>query len=339
MKFGVIFIGLWTVLSCDHKSDSGFVTIPVADSIEIPDSIRYPSEFALKQAALGRYLFYDSNLSVDSTISCGSCHYQQAAFGDFVKNSRGVNGHTASRRNTPPLFNLYQRSSFFWDGGIPRLEQVAIAPFQSHLEMGLPLEKLTIRLNNSPFYVNKFQEVYQQQPDPYTITRSLAWFQRLLLSYNSPVDKFNAGDTVALSADVKAGWNIFNKSGCIVCHNGQEWSDFKFYNIGLETAAADTGRAQISYRWEDFGKFKTPSLRNLAFTAPYMHDGRFQDLDTVINYYNQGGSAHPLQNQSIKPLYLQKKEKEQLKAFLLALSDTVFIQHAAFSKPPFDSPD
>lgn len=339
MKFWVILAGLWVCISCNHKSDSIFETIPVDAKIELPDSIRFPTDFALKQAALGRQLFYDKALSVDSTVSCGSCHYQQAAFGDFVKNSRGIAGAIASRRNTPPLFNLYHRSSFFWDGGIPRLEQVAIAPFQSHLEMGLALEKLSKRLNNSAFYRDQFFEVFNQHPDPYTITRSLAWFQRLLLSYNSPVDKFNAGDKNALSAEAKAGWEVFNKSGCVQCHHGQEWSDFNFYNIGLETAAADTGRAQISYRWEDFGKFKTPSLRNLTFTAPYMHDGRFQDLDTVIGYYNQGGSGHYLQNQLIKPLLLNDQEKKALKTFLLALSDSVFIQHPAFSKLAADSRD
>lgn len=305
--------------------------IPETYNQLLPDSLQQLSENHKAQIVLGRSLFYDPIVSRDSSLSCGSCHAPSAAFGDRMRLSLGINEEPAAVRNTPPLFNLFWRSSFFRDGGIPRLEQVALAPMQNHRELDLPLEELTHRLRANRLYLKRFEAVYGQEPDPYTITRALAWFQRSLVSLSSPFDAWQAGKG-ALSADAIAGWELFQQErlACQSCHPAPAFSDDQFHHIGIASEGVDTGRAQISYDWDDFGKFRTPSLRNLSFTSPYMHDGSFNTLEEVIAYFNRGGNDHPLKHPAIQELGLNEKEQKQLIAFLKSLDDTVFITWPAY---------
>lgn len=307
----------------------------------IPDSIVSLSNQAKAEVLLGRSLFYDPIVSRDSSLSCGSCHFAGAAFGDNLQRSLGIDGQPASVRNTPPLFNLFWRSSFFRDGGIPRLEQVALAPMQNHKELDLPLEKLSLRLRVNTNYAQRFEQVYGQSPDPYTITRALAWFQRSLVSLSSPFDVWQAGVSGEPSDTVLAGWRLFqgDRLACKSCHPAPAFSDDNFYHIGIESEGVDTGRAQISYDWADFGKFRTPSLRNLSYSAPYMHDGSIATLEDVVAYFDRGGNAHSLKHPLIRPLKLSELEKVQLIAFLKALDDPAFISWPAYQVQASDYPD
>jgi len=299
------------------------------------------SDQAKTEAQLGRALFYDPILSRDSSKSCGSCHFPAAAFGDRLPISLGMGGQKSSVRNTPPLFNLFWRSSFFFDGGVPRLEQVALAPMQNHKELDLPLEQLSIRLQAHKGYLERFNAVYQQQPDPYTITRALAWFQRSLVSLNSPFDRWLAGDSNVLNQDAQAGYALYKSArlNCQSCHPEPAFTDDKFHHIGLATEGIDTGRARISIDWDDFGRFRTPSLRNLSYSAPYMHDGSIASIEDVINYFDRGGSGHPLQHPAIKKLELSDTEKKQLTAFLKALDDSDFVSWPAYQVRASDYQD
>lgn len=338
MRFGFLIV-LSAVIGCTSAGEK--YRFPTQFAKILPDSIGVMSPQASKEASLGRALFYDPILSRDSSVSCASCHFPQAAFGDHLIKSKGIHQIQPSARNTPPLFNLYWRTSFFYDGGVPRLEQVALAPMQNHKELDLPIEQLSLRLQANPQYIRKFNEVYGQLPDPYTITRALAWFQRSLISLSSPFDVWLAGDTSAISQVAQEGWALFQSArlNCKSCHPAPAFTDGNFYHLGLASEGIDTGRARISHDWDDFGKFRTPSLRNLSYSAPYMHDGTMATVAEVVAYLDKGGSNHPLQHPTIQPLRLSNREKEQLLAFLKALDDETFIRWPAYQYQPDDYQD
>lgn len=325
---------LLVLVGCSEQAEKQhqFELPPVSESLQLPDSIRIFSEHAKQQAILGRALFYDERLSRNNTHSCASCHKIEHAFADNLPLSVGANAGLA-RRNTPTLFNLILHSSFFWDGGIPRLVEVSLAPMENHHELDLPINELAMRLREIPTYSKDFKRIYDREPDPYSITRALFWFQASLISSNSLYDQYLNKQIPDLPVAVAAGASIFfnPKNGCVVCHVGPNFSDQQFHNIGLiQQFALDTGRTRISMNWEDFGKFKTPSLRNLGFSAPYMHDGRFKTLIEVLQYFNRGGDEADGQSPIIKPLGLSEEELHQLEAFLMALNDSIFVNHHAF---------
>lgn len=329
------FLLLLALLACeDRKAKYVTFSLPeVPENFPLPDSIRFLSEQSKKQIELGKALFYDRGLSRDSTVSCASCHKQALAFGDGLAFSVGAHGG-AGRRNAPPLFNLFYRQLFFKDGGIPRLEEVAMAPMDDHHELDLPLQELSMRLRTSTFYVDEIKRIYNREPDPYSITRALMWFQLSLVSANSRYDDYQYREQQGtLTAQEQSGLDLFfsERTQCASCHSGPNFTDFQFHNVGLNLEAhLDTGRARITNNPADFGKFKTPSLRNLGFSAPYMHDGRFFSLQQVLAYYNIGGDGYPKQDPRIKPLGLTQKELDDLEAFLHTLNDSIFVSHAAY---------
>ncbi len=333
MKIWPIWL-LLAVIACESqpKSPASFRLPEIPTEFPLPDSIRFLSEHNRSQIELGRALFYDRGLSRDSSVSCASCHKQALAFGDGLPFSTGAHGGQG-KRNAPPLFNLFFQQPFFKDGGIPRLEEVAMAPMDDHHELDLPLQELSIRLRTSDFYVSEIENIYQRQPDPFSITRALMWFQLSLVSANSKYDHYLYKSTQSLSASESRGEALFfsDRTQCASCHTGVNFTDFQFHNIGLNMAAhLDTGRARISNRVEDFAKFKTSSLRNLGFSAPYMHDGRFNSLSEVLAYYNRGGDGYPGQDSRIKPLGLSPSELQDLEQFLHALNDSTFVKHPAY---------
>lgn len=325
---------LITLLACDGQREvaSTFVLPDVPAAFPLPDSIRFLSEHNKRQIELGKALFYDRSLSRDSSVSCASCHKQALAFGDGIPFSVGAHGGQG-RRNAPPLFNLFFPQPFFKDGGIPRLEEVAMAPMDDHHELDLPLQELSLRLRNNAFYVKQVQEIYAREPDPYSITRALMWFQLSLVSANSKYDAYIYHSKQVLQASEIRGMELFfsDRTQCATCHSGVNFTDFQFHNVGLSMEAQlDTGRARISNRAEDFAKFKTSSLRNLGFSAPYMHDGRYNSLSEVLAYYNKGGDGYPGQDARIKPLGLTTAELHDLERFLLTLNDSSFVTHSAY---------
>lgn len=280
---------------------------------------------------LGELLFFDKILSKDRTISCGSCHKPSAAFADTLPVSFGVDGKKGIR-NTPTAMNLLLANSFFWDGRAATLEEQALKPIANPDEMNLPITEAVRRLQNSEQYKTLFEKVFNSEPTAQTLAQAIAAFERTLETSNSPFDnwKFN-DDSTAVSAAAKRGFIIFNEKGkCVKCHFGSDFTATEFRNIGLFDGKKlnDSGRYNVTHKADDIGKFKTSSLRNIAVTAPYMHNGMFKTLDEVIDFYNDTKKVVPGAVNTdallVKPLGLNKREKQDLKAFMLALTDKRF---------------
>lgn len=272
---------------------------------------------------LGRKLFYDPILSANGTVSCASCHNPRFAFADSVAFSRGTHGQ-AGTRNTPSLYNVAWYPYFFAEGGVPTLELVSVAPIQTDVEMGFNLAQAVHRLEADSEYVRLFKKAYDTVPSTYTLVRALGAFQRSLVSADSPYDRYLRGDSLRLTAQAKRGMALFfsDSLGCARCHSGVLFSDFGFHNVGL-SSKADPGRFRLTSVPSDSGKFKTPSLRNVALTAPYMHNGSLADLPAVIDFYAAGGGSDAHKDGRMKPFSLSPDDKRALLAFLHSLSDSV----------------
>ncbi len=292
---------------------------------------------------LGRDLFYDTRLSFNNTKSCSSCHSVAASFsdsGNFV--STGANGQQGTR-NAPGLMNVAYDTTFFWDGRASSLEMQAGVPILNPIELGNDSVTLVATLNKSPYYHQMFAEAFgdpatSSDISHITFTRiryALATFERTLISGGSPYDRFMNGDTSALSASAKNGLALFNSSrtNCATCHSGINFTDNAYHSTGLYAVYPDIGREDVTHNTADNGKFRTPSLRNVALTPPYMHDGSFGNLLGVINNYNVGGRQNPTQDSLIRPLYLIPSEWNDLIDFLNSLTDTSFTQRSEFQKP------
>jgi len=285
---------------------------------------------------LGRRLFYDSALSRDRTVSCATCHKQNGSFCDPGRSfTFGIDGHSTAR-NSPSLANVAYNLSYFADGNAPTLEAQAIAPILNPLEMDMDTNRLTERLAASAAYPELFRKAFGDSAIRIRrVTQAIASFERSLLSGDSPQDRFLAGDGNALSEAAKRGSALFSgsKAGCVQCHGGFNFTDNGFHNTGLDSLDLDPGRNAVTGLPADSGKFKTPSLRNIALTPPYMHDGRFNSLREVMVHYNKGGVYNPNRDPLIKPLGLDEGEIGDLIAFLESLSDTAFAVNPDFSDP------
>lgn len=283
------------------------------------------------KSELGKLLFFDPILSKSNTISCASCHLPQFAFADTAATSVGVNG-TKGVRNTPSAMNVSLHQSFFWDGRAKSLEEQALEPIENPVEMNLPLDTALLRLNQNETYRNYFAKIFKAAPSRSNLSEALAAFERTLETSDSPFDEWKFLDNPrAVSDSVKRGFVLFNeKAKCIKCHFGPDLNSNDFRNVGLFNGKElnDSGRAAVSKNIEDLGKFKIGSLRNIAITAPYMHNGMFKTLKDVIEFYNDPGKvvSNSINRDSIlaKPLGLSPQEKSDLEAFLVSLTDKRF---------------
>lgn len=239
-----------------------------------------------KRVELGRKLFFDPRLSGDNKMSCATCHIPGKAFADGLALSPGSSGKLLTR-NTQSCLNVAFYSLLFWDGRSDSLEQQALGPIQSPVEMNQKLDELEAELAGVPGYVAEFKAAFGSAPTRKAIGQALAAFQRTLVTGPSPFDKYLAGDEDALSADARAGLELFRgEAGCIDCHNGPLLSDGRFYRLGVP--GNDEGRAAVTGKANDRFRFRTPSLRNIAETAPYMHDGSLETLEDVVTFYYRG---------------------------------------------------
>jgi cytochrome c peroxidase len=288
------------------------------------------------KAFLGRHLFYDKRLSLDSTISCASCHRQDVAFSDAgVTLSPGVGG-ALGKRNTPGLTNVAYNRSFFAEGGVPTLELQAIAPIINPKEMNLHTDTLVGRLAQDTVYARLFVLAWGSREVTISrITHALAAFQRTLISGHSAYDRFLGGDVKALNASAKRGVDLFfgEKGDCFHCHNAYNLTDNLFHNTGLDVGTPDEGRFGVTDNPADKGKFKTPTLRNVGLTAPYMHDGRFKTLEEVLNHYNTGGKSHSNASGLMRPLGLSATDRADIISFLHSLTDSAFISDDRLADP------
>ncbi len=335
-------------LSCSNE-DMGYEPTPI--SLDIPqlfsDNIIAPviptdNPQTIEGITLGKKLFFDNILSSNGTQACASCHSPQNAFTDNTPTSDGIDG-VFGTRNSMPLFNLAWNygERFTWDGKELSLERQAIEPVENPIEMHSNWEAVVERLENHADYPELFRLAFKTTTITKELTtKAIAQFERTLISANSKFDKYSLGQTTLTLQELN-GLDVFmneEKGDCFHCHgnpNNPLWTDNDFHNNGLDATFSDLGLGAVTGDPNDNGKFKSPSLRNLTYTAPYMHDGRFATLGDVINHYSEG-----LQNSStIDPLMkqinqggvqLSDQDKTDLIAFLLSLSDPSFINNTAF---------
>ncbi|TAE47614.1 MAG: cytochrome-c peroxidase [Bacteroidetes bacterium] len=286
---------------------------------------------------LGRRLFYDPILSIDSTVSCASCHKQSAAFSDpGLALSPGVNGLKGTR-NSPALFNLAWNKAFMWDGGVNHIEIMPLAPITNPVEMNQKLSHLMARLKAHPEYPRQFREAFgKEEIDDQQFFYALAQFMGNMVSANAPYDEFRQGIR-PLSASEEAGRLLFEQT-CSTCHATALFTDHSYHNNGLESNPSDTGLERIDLNPASRGKFKTPSLRNIALTAPYMHDGRFQTLREVLDFYDSGVKVSPTLDPALNAgprpgIPLTEADKQHLLSFLNCLTDSVFVSNPMYQAP------
>jgi cytochrome c peroxidase len=284
--------------------------------------ITVPEDNPLTQekAALGRHLFADPLLSLDRTRSCASCHRLDAAFADSARVSPGIGGRRTTR-NAPTLLNRAYGSSFFWDGRAPSLEHGVLLPIEDPNELALPMPRLLERLRADARYRARFRRAFPDgEISATTVGRALATYVRTLRSGDTPVDRYVAGDSGALTPAARHGRAVFlGKGGCADCHSGPTFTDERFHNTGIAVGTTDVGRYAVTRDSADRGRFKTPTLREIVRTAPYMHDGSLPTLERVVEFYDGGGKANANLDPDIRPLRLTAAEKSDLLAFLRAL--------------------
>ena len=277
-----------------------------------------------KKVELGRFLFFDKRLSKNNTIACASCHIPAMAFTDGQPVSTGIN-RLQGGRSAPASINRVFSTAQFWDGRGATLEDQSVGPLVSPVEHGfVNHDEMVKKLKGIEGYRRLFKEAFGSDIATEAVGKAIASFQRTILSGNSPADRFDVGgDQEALTEDAQRGLTLFRgKARCTRCHSGFNFSDEKFHNIGIgwDTNTVDLGRFMETKNPEDIGAFKTPTLREISRTAPYMHDGRFATLEDVVNFYNQGGIKNPHLDNTIIPLELTAEEKHDLVALLRSLN-------------------
>lgn len=303
---------------------------------------------AAERVELGRMLFFDRRLSGDGTMSCAVCHNPEQAYGDgrALSGAYPTNKHW---RNSQSLLNLAYLSTFFWDGRSTSLESQAKEPIHSSFEMNLNLDYLVEKLREIPGYRDRFRQAFGTEVSPAAVTAALADFQRTLVVRDTPFDRYLGGDKRALDAQARRGLALFyGKAACARCHSGALLSDQLFHNLGveetkellqdpqrratrhffqrqlgLERMDRDPGRFAISRNPAELGAFRTPPLRQVAETGPYLHNGSLATLEEVIAFYNQGGGPAAGKSPLVSPLNLTADEQAELLAFLHSLSGTV----------------
>lgn len=283
-----------------------------------------PTELRIR---LGRILFYDNRLSLTNTVNCGTCHILSVAFTDGKQISEGISLGT---RNAPTLANVAWSPYYMMEGGVPTLEAQSLAPLHDITEMGENMMVAIEKLNKDESLRNLAKAAYKRDSiDPFVVTRALANFQRTFISGDSYYDRFIHGNKEALSEQAVRGKDLFfsDRTMCSTCHSGNFFTDYSFHNTGLYDSYQDLGKERQTGEDKDNGRFKTPTLRNIALTAPYMHDGSVNTLEEVVARYNSGGKNHRNKDSRIKPLHMTSQEQSDLVAFLESLTDWNFVQN------------
>jgi cytochrome c peroxidase len=287
--------------------------------------IQWPTDnpYSKEKVELGRLLYFDRRLSADGTVSCASCHHPKFAFTDGSAVSTGIKGQKGGR-SAPTVFNRAYSLAQFWDGRAATLEAQAIGPMANPIEMGNTHDALVANLKGIPGYKVLFNNAFGT--DEFTIDhvgKAIATYERTVLSGNSPYDRFKAGKKNAMTAVQIRGLDVFvNKAKCDQCHEGINFTTNAYHNlgVGMDKPNPDEGRFVVTKNPGDWGAFKTPTLREIANTGPYMHDGSLKTLRDVVDLYDKGGIPNKNLDEKIKPLKLTEQDKNDLVEFLKALS-------------------
>lgn len=321
-----MFLLLSLVISCSGEEADPNLNPNSATPVEFNNPQNFPNvklpkdnPLTVEGIKLGRMLYYDRILDKDSSRACASCHLQSSSF-----SSQG------GQREVMPHVNLAWTSRWLWDGKVEgTLEEVMLFEAKDFFQANLD------RLQNHPAYPGLFKDAFGTDKITYlTCANALAQFTRTMISYNSKYDKFLKGQAT-LSESEKRGYDLFysEKGDCFHCHGNALLTDRTFHNTGVDPALIDIGLGAISGKFEDYGKFKTPTLRNIEMTAPYMHDGRFQTLEEVLDFYNSGGGLGANVDPLMRPLGLNEQDKSDLIAFLKTFTDSTFLSNPEFGNP------
>jgi cytochrome c peroxidase len=297
----------------------------VPDIGPLPTAVSTPAtnlNYAAK-VSLGKQLYFDGRLSKNNALSCAFCHNPVAGFADPNQTSVGVGGQRGGRQ-APTVYNTAFNPFQFWDGRAGSLEEQAIGPIHNPIEMAETHENVVKKLGKIKGYREQFQAALGTGVNIQGIGEAIAAYERTIISTNSAFDKFVLGDRQAMGEDAQRGMAVFKGKGrCILCHNGSNFTDNQFHNLGVPQVGPlkeDLGRYTVTLRESDKGAFKTPTLRSITESAPYMHDGAFKTLEEVVDFFDKGGNANPQLSSLMKPLGLDAQEKTDLIAFLKALT-------------------
>lgn len=296
---------------------------PIAFQFKIPSGlpeIIHPEDNPLteEKIALGAQLYFDPRLSADNTVSCASCHDPEKGWSNGEAFATGVGGKKGGR-SAPTVLNTVYQAFQFWDGRAGTLEEQALGPIQNPIEMNMTLPEVVKKLNGIPGYKAQFKKVFGTEVTKEGIAKAIAAFERTVVSGDAPYDRFTAGDAKALSPAAERGRKLFfGAARCSSCHSGPNFTDNAFHNIGVGMGheKPDVGRFAQSKIEGDTGSFKTPGLREIARTAPYMHDGHLKTLEEVVDYYNKGGTPNGYLDEEIFPLNLSKDQVADLVTFM-----------------------
>ncbi len=325
--FQLLTILLLTTLliNCDKSDEQAELfdlKIPLGlDSLTmfIPED----NPLTIEKIKLGRKLFFDERLSIDGTVSCATCHNPLLGFADGRSVAVGIEG-LEGPRSVPAIINRLFSQVQFWDGRAQSLEEQVLEPIENPIEMNNPLENVVKTLNADESIRNDFQKVFGTDVTVEGLQKAIASFERILLSGESPFDKFIAGNKKALSESARNGFLLFKseKVNCITCHQGTNFTDELFHNsgVGMDLEKPDLGRFVETKNDTDHGRFKTPTLRDIARTSPYMHNGSLRTLREVVDFYDHGGIKNDNLSIHIKPLNLTEEEKDNLIEFMRSLT-------------------
>lgn len=309
------------ISGCIQNNDTSSYPLNIPQHFPKP-TIPIHNELTKAKVELGKKLFFDPILSSDNSVSCASCHKPEFAFANHEIKSIGIN-QTSGERNVPTLVNIAYHPYLFAEGEVPDLESQVLAPVLHENEMGINLKQSIKKLNNDSEYRKLFKKAFDTLASTATLVRAIATYERTLISGNSSYDQYIQGNKNALDSSQQRGMKLFfsDRTNCSSCHAGFNFTNYQFENIGLQESYIDIGKMRATGNPKDEGKFKTPTLRNIEYTWPYMHNGSLKTLEEVVDFYNSGGKNHPQKSKKIKPIHLSVSEKNDLINFLKSLSD------------------
>lgn len=306
---------------------------PLPPQLTTYEAMSIPDDNAMtpEKVALGRQLFFDERLSVDGSRSCYSCHVCEKGLTDGLPKAIGA-ANKQLPRSSPTLWNIGYHKEFYWDGRSGSLEKQALAAWTG-ANMGAKADEIVAKLNTLEGYKSQFQKVFQSDATPDNVVKAIAAFERTIISGNTAWDRWKAGDNNAISQSAWRGWNIFQSIKCNNCHDGVLFTDQQYHNvgIGMDQKEPDVGRAKVTNKPEDTGAFKTPTLRDIAKSAPYFHDGSAQTLEEAVDIMLAGGKPNQyLDKKNLQPHKLLPEQREDLLNFLRSLS----VDDCNLTKPP-----
>ena len=307
--------------------------LPAQLTTYVPMTIPADNPMTPEKVALGRQLFFDERLSIDGSKSCYSCHVCEKGLTDGLPKAIGP-GNKTLPRHSPTLWNIGYHKEFYWDGRSPSLEKQAMAAWTGgNMAVGDKANEVVARINALQDYKKQFQQVFQSDATAENIMKAIASFERTIISGDTPWDRWRAGDQTAISDSAVRGWNIFEAIKCNNCHDGVLFTDQQYHNvgIGMDQPTPDGGRANFTKKPEDTGAFKTPTLRDVARSAPYFHDGSAKTLEEAVDIMIAGGKPNQyLDKKNLQPQKPLPSQREDLLNFLRSLS----VDKCTLTKPP-----